>query len=110
MSKKQANFMDLYLRGRASAGYINDSIDAWHNGSGRQSIYAHLGMTEDEYSLWLRDPGVLPLIARAHKELRSVREIIDSASDDLPISARHAQATKVKSQKIRPKKVEASRH
>ena len=101
---------DLYLRGRASAEDINDSIDAWHNASGKQSIYAYLGMTADEYSLWLRDPGVLPLIARAHQEVRPVREIIDLAMPELPNSARRAESTKVKSQKIRPKKVEASRH
>ncbi len=110
MSSKQPNFIDLYLRGRASAEDINDSIDAWHNGSGRQSIYAYLGMTEEEYTLWLRDPGVLPQIARAHQELRSIREIIDSVSDDLPTSMRPAKPIKVKSQKVRTRKVEASRH
>ena len=110
MSKKLHNFIDLYLEGRASAEDINDSIDAWHNGSGRQSIYSYLGMTEDEYSLWLRDPGVLPLIARAHKELRPVREIIDSAMADSPNSVRRAESSKVKSQKTPAKKVEASRH
>jgi hypothetical protein len=109
MSKKQTRFIDLYLEGRASAEDINESIDAWHSGSGKQPIYDYLGMTEEEYSLWLRDPDVLPHIARAHKEHRSVREIIDSALNNLPIDARSADAAKVRSQKIRQKKVGASR-
>jgi hypothetical protein len=68
MAKKQIPFIDLYLEGRASADDINTSIDAWHAGSGKEPIYRYLGMTEEEYALWLRDPDVLPQIARARKE------------------------------------------
>jgi len=68
MSKKQQRFLDLYLEGHLSADDINDSIDAWHAGSGEQPIYDFLGMTEEEYARWLRDPDALLQIARARKE------------------------------------------
>jgi hypothetical protein len=68
MSKKQQRFLDLYLEGQASADDINDSIDAWHAGSGKESIHDFLGMTEEEYARWLRNPDQLPQIARARKE------------------------------------------
>jgi hypothetical protein len=68
MSKKQQRFLDRYLEGQVSAENINESIDAWHAGSGREPIFDFLGMTEEEYSRWLRDPDQLSQIARARKE------------------------------------------
>jgi hypothetical protein len=74
MSKKRRPFIDLYLEGRASAEDINTSIDVWHAGSGKGPLYRYLGMTEEEYFLWLRDPDVLPQIARARKEHRPLAD------------------------------------
>jgi len=68
MFKKQTRFIDLYLDDQASAEDINEFIDEWHAGSAKQPIYDFLGMTEEEYARWLRDPDALLQIARARKE------------------------------------------
>jgi len=65
--KAQPVFMDLYLRGEVRADDIDDFIDSWHENSGAQELFEYLGMTKEEYALWLRDPEMLPAIARARQ-------------------------------------------
>ena len=76
MSRKRATFIDLYMHGQARPDDIAESIDAWHSGSGGEPVYDYLGMTEEEYAEWLRDPYVLPHIARARKERLPLAEVI----------------------------------
>src|SRR5277367_3466909 len=110
MSKKQTPFIDQYLSGRASAEDINESIDAWHAGSGKEPIYDYLGMTEEEYAAWLRNPGVLSYIARARKERKPIAEIIDSSVNKSSIAPRSSGAPKARGQKAQQKKLGAARH
>ncbi len=68
MSKQaQVAFLDRYLKGEVLAEDIDDFVDQWHNSPGNQQLYEYLGMTEEEYSLWLGDPDVLSHIARARR-------------------------------------------
>jgi hypothetical protein len=60
-------FLQSYLNGEACAENIDDFIDAWHAKPGRKKIFEFLGMTDEEYSLWLCDPDSLPEIARARR-------------------------------------------
>jgi hypothetical protein len=108
MSKKQTRFIDLYLAGRAAPEDINDSIDAWHAGSGREPIYDHLGMTEEEYAAWLRDPDVLPQIARARREHTPLTKVIESANGSRRVAGA-PDVTNVTGQMPRIKKLGASR-
>ena len=66
-------FLEKYLGEEATAEDIDDFIDAWHENSGGMEIFEYLGMTKDEYALWLRDPDALPQIARARGRTVSQR-------------------------------------
>ena len=67
-------FFQLYLDGEVLADDIDDFIDQWHERPGRKKIFDFLGLTKEEYELWLRDPNALADIA-------SARSKISSASD-----------------------------
>lgn len=63
---KRLTFLDLYSDGKVQAAQIDDFIDVWHESDDREqrSLSEFLGMTEDEYPVWLashvcqRYPGV----------------------------------------------------
>lgn len=61
-------FFERYLRGDVEADAIDDFIDAWHEIPGACELFDYLGMTRDEYGLWLRDPESLPRIAQARRQ------------------------------------------
>jgi hypothetical protein len=65
--QRPPTFIDLYLRGKCLPEDIDDFVDAWHERPGKQELYEFLGMTEEEYSLWVRDPDALPRIAHARR-------------------------------------------
>lgn len=93
--QERRSFLDLYLNGEALAEDIDDYIDEWHAKPGDQEIYDFLGLSRDEYSLWLRDPDVLPHIARARLEHRPLAKIIASLLEETSMAARASDAAKI---------------
>ena len=65
---KQPGFVELCLTGEASIDQIDDSVDAWHADPEGRSLHDYLGLTEEEYSLWLRAPNALPRILDARRD------------------------------------------
>jgi hypothetical protein len=98
MSKKSrdAPFLQRYLNGEVLSDDIDDFIDAWHETSGKKELFAFLGMTKEEYALWLRDPDLLPHIARARQTRLPLASAVRSAFAELPIAARSADTPKVR--------------
>lgn len=85
-------YMDLLLRGEVLMQDIDDFIDAWHeahDGSAASSVSLaeYLGMTEDEYQLWVEHPGALRFIAAAHRARQPVGVLLASR-DQLALAAR----------------------
>lgn len=68
---KALSFFDLYSRGDVSADTIEDYIDRWHDRYREQANYPplheYLGLTREEYEVWLYDPLSLPSILRARQ-------------------------------------------
>lgn len=61
-------FMTLCTNGKAELDDIDDWIERWHESGGAGgSLYDHLGMTRDEYAVWLAVPSSLPLLLQAAK-------------------------------------------
>ena len=85
--EKPPTFMDLYLNGTVSPEDIDDYVDKWRTSAGTGEIYEFLGMSEQEYSLWLRDPDALPHIARARRESKPLVSVIDSALKKTAVAA-----------------------
>lgn len=71
-------FFDLYSRGDVSADRINDFIAAWHasDGNEQRSLAAYLGLTDEEYGVWLMDTDALPQILSARRTGRRLNEVV----------------------------------
>lgn len=53
-------FMEEYRAGLINADAIHDRIEAWHNTpDDERSLARYLGMTDEEYFDWVRDPATL---------------------------------------------------
>jgi hypothetical protein len=57
-------FFDLYLKGDIQPMMIDDFIDRWHENPRGMELYEFLGLTKEEYAIWVREPNCLPAIAR----------------------------------------------
>lgn len=64
----KSNFIQSCLEGDAFLSEIDDFIDSWHEGDSNLSLHEFLGMTRDEYEIWLKNPDMLPFIIRARKD------------------------------------------
>lgn len=52
-------FAELYSDGEVTEDAVDDHIDQWHSGSGEGlELHEYLGMTMDEFSLFLTDPDL----------------------------------------------------
>jgi hypothetical protein len=93
-------FFDLYSSGRALSDDIDDFIDSWHEGTDLQArslpLHEYLGLTLDEYELWVHDPDVLPQILIARRESRPLSDVMNDYLDELPMAARAEDAGTVK--------------
>jgi hypothetical protein len=84
----EATFLDLYLAGKVQPDEIDDFVDRWHETPAGRELHDYLGMTPDEYSLWLRAPDALPYIAKARREMRPLTEIVAGKCRELRRGAR----------------------
>ena len=66
------------IEGDALLTDIDDFIDEWHEIEPQTgTLHDFLGMTWEEYSLWVADPDVLPHVVTAHKEDVPLGELLD---------------------------------
>ncbi|WP_328525624.1 hypothetical protein [Kribbella sp. NBC_00359] len=76
-----ATFVDAVLDGRALPEDIDDFIETWHESpDAPDSVSKFLGLTPDEYALWVEHPESLRFVFAARKHRRSVSEIRDVAT------------------------------
>ncbi len=59
-------FVECVLAGEAQRDDIDDFIDRWHLGNASCSLAQFLGMSDDEYALWVENPSALDRIIQAH--------------------------------------------
>lgn len=59
-------YVEACLRGEAIWTDIDDWVDAWHESGEDIDLHEFLGMSWDEYSLWVERPQALRGILAAH--------------------------------------------
>ncbi len=74
------NFVSKCISADAIIDEIYDYIDKWHDEDTNLQVYEYLGMTKDEYYLWLKDEYVLKFIIEAHRLNRDVTEYLNEES------------------------------
>ena len=60
-----SNFIDRCLSGEVLLEDIDDFVAEWHMSDVGAPIHDYLGMTQEEYFLWVEDPKVLPDIVNS---------------------------------------------
>jgi hypothetical protein len=87
---KTATFLEQYRDGRVTAQQIDDFIEAWHDSddSEQRPLSEFLGMTEDEYTVWMASRKALPAIIAARQEGRA---LVEAAAEHLAQLQRAAQ-------------------
>ncbi len=61
-------FLEQYLTGDVDMDAIDDFVETWHTGDGGTELWEFLGMTWEEYALWVERPVSLPFILAAHRK------------------------------------------
>lgn len=84
-------FMDACLQGEALLEEIDDFIDEWHESDSNEEVYEYLGMTFEEYSLWVENDSILKTIFYSREIGKPVLEVIRE-SDIQKLVARSATA------------------
>ena len=90
-------FIDLALNGEVLADEIDDFIEAWHVSDSAVELPEFLGMTEQEYSLWVGDPSYLSLILSARHRKQA---LLEAVNDNYLHSGRLAAVTSAKTAQL----------
>jgi hypothetical protein len=82
----QPAYMDQLVRGEVLLEDIDDFVDVWHDAPAdskiaSQALEEFLGMTREEYRLWVERPESLRFIAAAHKTNSPVARILASCNE-----------------------------
>ena len=81
LDREQPSYMEQLLQGKALLEDIDDFVDAWHDAPDDSKISSlsleeFLGMSADEYRLWVERPESLRFIAAAHRNKQPVAAIL----------------------------------
>lgn len=73
-----STFFSLYSEGQISADQIDDFVEAWHRSGNTEtrSLPEYLGMSEDEYAVWVMSHAALPWVLAARRERRPLAELV----------------------------------
>ncbi|MGE0258965.1 MAG: hypothetical protein AB7H71_10325 [Alphaproteobacteria bacterium] len=83
---RQRTFVELCIAGDASLAEIDGFIDAWHAAPDGTELHEYLGMTGDEYSLWLRAPDALPCIVKARRDREPLTQAVGRAYEAMRLA------------------------
>lgn len=72
------NFINDCLSGKTLPEDINQAVDKWHEDKegGKVELSEALGMTRDEYSLWLKNADIIYAILQARKLNIPINELV----------------------------------
>jgi hypothetical protein len=98
-SQKMQSFMDLYTNGYVMDDEVDDFVDQWHESPYMDetsvSLSDYLGMTDEEYEVWLHDASVLPHIVRARQKRIPLDDVLHDHVEDMLLAARADNKTAV---------------
>ena len=93
MSSRPA-FIDLCVEGKVPLDDLDDFVDQWHEAPEGIELHDYLGMTQEEYSLWLRVPDALPCIVKARREGKSLTDVVVNECHDLRLASQSDDKSK----------------
>lgn len=96
MSDTEKSFVALALDGEVLMDEIDNYVDKWHEGDSHLLLHEFLGMTCDEYSLWLDSPDALGLILAGRKLGRTLEDIANDNMELTRMAARSNASVRIK--------------
>lgn len=63
-------FIEKCLNGDVLYEDIDDYIDIWHESDSDDELFEFLGMTREEYAIWVKNPDTLPQIIANHQSVK----------------------------------------
>jgi len=95
MSKK-CSIVERLLSGEESdLTRIDDEIDAWHEAETAIPLHEWLGLTPDEYQLYVEKPASIRIILAARHHNRPLKELLGAKDATSLIAARGASPAEV---------------
>ena len=95
MSSKRP-IVERFLSGEeCDLARIDDEIDAWHEADTTVPLHEWLGLTPDEYQLYVEKPVSIRIILAARHHNRSLKELLAARDAPSLIAARGASAAEV---------------
>lgn len=92
MSRQDASFLELAVAGEVLLDEIDDFIDTWHDAPGGLELRDFLGMSREEYELYLNSADWLPWIVAARKSGMPLKSYMEEANRDAAMAARGLDA------------------
>ena len=93
---ERPTFMQMALRGDVMSDEIEDFVGFWHNSDSTDDLHDYLGMSWEEYSLWVSDPDYIDLIIAARRnKLPLLKAINDNLRSPERLAARADDAGKL---------------
>jgi len=90
-------FLDLYAQGKVVPDDVDDFVSRWHADqepwAKNLSLHEYLGMTHQEYEVWLYDPFSLPCILAARQSGRALADIMTARYEAMRAAGRPADAS-----------------
>lgn len=93
-------FFELYALGNVLPDDIDDYIDAWHERfkdgiakPGTPPLHEYLGLTSDEYAVWLGDASALPYILKSRNENCNLECLVREHVSEMQAAARASDKT-----------------
>jgi hypothetical protein len=91
-----SDFVTLALTGGVLLEEIDDFVDEWHRAPNGLSLSDFLGMTSEEYALWVQQPDMLSHIIRARYKKIPLIDVIEEDYEHMRIAARLNDPAKIK--------------
>ena len=90
MSRKRSIVERLLSGEEYDLTRIDDEIDAWHEADTTIPLHEWLGLTQDEYQLYVEMPASIRIILAARHQNRSLKELLTGNDANSFIAARGA--------------------
>ena len=95
MSRKRSIVERLLSGEEYDLTRIDDEIDAWHEADTTISLHEWLGLTSDEYQLYVEKPDAIRIILAARHHNRPLKELLAAKDSTSLIAARGASPAEV---------------
>ncbi len=96
MSSQSDSFVSLAVAGEVPTDAIDDYVDQWHQNPAGQPLHEYLGMTRDEYALWISAPDTLPLIVASRRLDTPLSVLAHDSIQSMRVAAHAGDALKLR--------------